>query len=1156
MKRNAMRRNLRRSIGKSLGRYLAIVAIIALGASMFVGLLTSKSDMIATGQTYMDEQNMFDLRLMSTYGWSRKQVDAVAQLPGVLDAEGVFYLDVIANLNEEETDAVYRFYSLPERIDRVDLRGGRMPEAPNECVIDGYHASDKILGSTITVARTNSEDTLDTLVYDTYTVVGYVASPLYMDMNRGTTSVGNGSLRTFLYVPQSGFDADYYTEIHLTLPGSDPVYTDAYNDAMADAADALEPLLLPLAQERYEQVRRDAEQRYRDGMAEFYSGVEKYNDGRDEAEAKLRDAYRELMDARQQITDNEQLLNDGEKQLEDAKLLLKDSKNQIRQSRQALASGRAKAYAQLADANAQLLENYKTVNGSLQQVTNGLLQLATGMVELNTGITQLEAGLSQLDTGIRQLELLVGIMDTSITTAQTALDLAKQAPDADLETIAKLEAELEELKIKRDEYAAQKAELEGQRGGYAAQLEELYAKRTELEAQQKELEATRTQLQDAMDKINEGFLELSKNQTQVENQFAAAEAQIESGELLLEASAEQIEEKEAELAEGWIALSDAKKELNNGWKEYYSGKKESDAELSKAKTELADAKRKLSDAREEIDAMTETDVYILDRTSNIGYCSLDSTSDIVAGVSRVFPAFFLLVASLVCITTMTRMVDEERTQIGTLKALGYSNRAIIGKYLIYAGSASFIGCLAGVVAGSVVFPTILWEAYKIMLYIVPHIELHVNWLLCGAVVVACTAVMLAVTWYCCRRDLREEPAQLIRPKPPTVGRTTLVERLPFWRRISFLNKVTIRNILRYRQRLAMMLVGIGGCTALLLTGFGLRDTITNICAQQFEEVARYDMAVYFTDGQSEREQAAFGRELGDSAEDILFYNQISAELESGGETREIYLMTAGDEIGRFIDMKEKGHALPMPGPGEVLLTVGIAEAMDIRCGDRVVLRNADMQELHLTVSGIYDNFVYNYAIVSPESVAAQWGAEPEKQMALLNISPDVDVHALSAQITGLSDVMNISVSEDLAAMVGSMMDALDLVVIVIVFCAALLAVTVLYNLTNINIGERIREIATIKVLGFDAGETAAYVFKENLSLTVIGAAVGLPLGYGLLAFVMSQIKINIVWFRPNAAWLSYVLAVVLTLLSAVIVDFIFYFKLDRINMAEALKSVE
>lgn len=1155
MRKNAMRKNLRQSILKSLGRYLAIVAIIALGASMFVGLLMTKSDMVATGQKFMDAQNMFDLRLLNSYGWTQEHVDAVSRMEGVVDAEGLVYMDVIANVGERE-DAVYRFYSLPEIVNRVALRGGRMPEAPNECLADGSRYSDDILGTTVTVSQTNDENTLDSLNYQTYTVVGYVATPLYMDMNRGTTSVGNGSLSNYFYIPREAFDVDYYTEINVTIEGDYEIYTDEYNDAMEEMADKLKPLLEPLAQDRLIQVKEDATKAYRDGVMEYYEGVKAYNDGKAEAEQELEDALQQLQDAQQQIEDNEQLLADGEAQLIDAKETLESSEKTMRDSRRALADAKAAAYAQLADANAQLFDNYKTVNSSLQQVNNVLLQLETGLTQLTTGITQLETGLSQIDSGIQQMDLLIGIMDTSITTAQTALDAAKQAPEADLDTIAQLEAKLEELKAKRDEYSAQREELAAQREQYNAQLQELYAQKTDLDNQKSQLESTKAQLDDAMAAIDEGFLELQNNQTQVENQFAAAEAQLESGELQLESAQEQIADNEQDIADGKAALEDAKAELEDGWKDYYEGKAEAEQELADVEAELQDAKQQLDDALETIESMTETTVYVLDRTSNLGYNSLNSSSDIMQGVSRVFPAFFLLIAALVCITTMTRMIDEERTQIGTLKALGYSNIAIISKYLFYSGSGAVIGCGLGVVAGSIVFPTILWEAYKIMLYITPGIELRFNWVLCGVVVAAYTAVMLFVTWFCCRRSLIEEPAELIRPKAPEAGKKILLEYLPFWHKISFLNKVTLRNIFRYRQRLAMMLVGIGGCTALLVTGYGVRDSIVNIVDYQFEDITTYDMQVYFSEGQTADDQADFQEELADSISDVMFYHQESVELDFDSQVRELYLMAADSEIQRFINFHSGDEPLSMPGENEVILTIGVADAMGIHVGDSIVMRSPDMEILEVTVSAIYDNYVYNYAVVLPETIEAQWGHAPENQMALVQVAEGRDIHEVSAMITGLGDVMNISVSQDLASMVGSMMDALDLVVGVIVFCAGLLAVIVLYNLSNININERIREIATIKVLGFNAAETAAYVFKENLSLTVLGAIVGLPLGKLLLEFVMSQIKIDFCWFQARVTALSCLTALALTLLSACVVDFIFYFKLEKINMAEALKSVE
>ncbi len=1156
MKRNAMRKNLRQSIFKSFGRYIAIVAIIALGSGLFMGLLMTKTDMVATGQSFTDQQNMFDLRLVSSYGWDKEDtVETISGMEGVQDAEGAIYMDLIARQGDQE-EAVYRFHSLPEKIDQVALRGGRMPQADNECLADGFHNDDSVLGTTVTISQENEEDSLDALRYETFTVVGYVSSPLYMDMNRGTTSVGSGTLSNYFYIPEGAFDVDYYTEIHVTIPGDYSIYTDQYNDAMDQAAESLEPELEKLAQERLVQLRQEAEEEYADGLEEYQDGLEEYYDGFHEAYDELQDGYWELMDGEQTLIDSEQSLIDGEQAIEDAKVMIQDSRVTLQQSRKTLADAKADGYAQIADASNTLFENYQTVSENMQQVDNGLIQINAGLIELNAGITQLEAGLAQLDAGIEQMEILISIIDTGINTAQQALDFALSQEIIDQEKVEELQAKLDEYAVKRDEYVVQLEDLKAQREDYNSQLQDLYAQREDLESQKSELEASKDTLEAAMDSIEEGYLELANNQTIMENQFASAEAQIAAGEAQLESYEAQLVTQQEQIDQGWIDLEEGKKELEEGWIEYRDGKREAVQELSDARQEINDAKAELADARESIDSMTENTLHILDRTSNVGYNSLDSSSDIVQGVSRVFPVFFLLVASLVCITTMTRMIDEERTQIGTLKALGYSNGAIIGKYMFYSGSGAILGCGVGVVVGSVAFPMILWEAYCIMLYIQPRVVLTMNWPLCIAIVAVYTGVMLFVTWYSCRRTLREEPAELIRPKSPEAGKKILLEYLPFWGRISFLNKVSIRNIFRYRQRLAMMLLGIGGCTALLVTGFGLRDSIVNVVDYQFEEVTHYDLQVYFTDDVTEQSKEEFAQEIREEADQYLFYRQSSVDLEFDNTVRQVYLMTGGDGLMDFLDLHYNRETVAMPGLNEAVLSAGVAEAMDIKTGDTILLRDSDMQTLELTVSGIYENHVYNYCIIRPETAQAQLGSTATEQMALVTVAEGQDVHELGARITELDDVMNVTVSEDVAATVGGMMDALDLVVVVIVFCAGLLAVIVLYNLTNININERIREIATVKVLGFNAGETAAYVFKENLALSAIGSLVGIVFGKLLLEFVMSQIKIDMVWFKALVEPQSYIWAIALTLLSAVVVDFIFYFKLDKINMAEALKSVE
>jgi len=1156
MKRNAMRKNLRQSILKSMGRYLAIVMIIALGASMFVGLLMTKSDMVATGQKFMDEQNMFDLRLVNAYGWTQEHVDAVSQMDGVVDVEGILYTDLIVRLNESTDDLVYRFYAMPRKINQFSIRGGRLPEAPDECLADGYHVNDSILGTTITVSDSNTEEALDALTTKTYTVVGYVASPLYMDMNRGTTSVGSGSLSNYVIIPGENFELDYYPEIHMTIPGEYAIYSEEYNNAMETEADRLKPLLQPYADARLAEIREEAKKAYQEGMEEYNDGLIQFRDGKLEAEQELADAEQKLLEAEQQLADGEAQLESGLRQLSSAKAQLREAEAELESGKQQLETMKALLL--------KPLENTQTaLEASLEASKMEKLQIQAQISGIDSQIDQIEqtiqeelGQLNQLNNQISQLDSNIASTDAAIYAAQATRDILSMFPSINADMIAQLDARISALNAQRSGYVASRSELIAQRDSLTAGIQEPFDSINALQEKKSPLESEISRIDLTIQGIESSLAGVEDSKQEVAEQLSTAEEEVTSGQQQIADGWSQIYASERQLKNAQAELEDGKLELEDGWKEFEEGKAEAEAELADAEAELIDAKQQLDDAKELIANMTSNEVIVLDRNSNIGYNSLDSASDIVSGVSRVFPAFFLLVAALVCITTMTRMIDEERTQIGTLKALGYSNGAIISKYLIYAGSGAVIGCGLGVFVGSAAFPTILWQAYKIMLYITDGIVLQINWWLCGAVVGTYTVVMLLVTWYCCRKTLKEEPAELIRPKAPDAGKKILMERLPFWHKISFLNKVTIRNIFRYRQRLAMMMVGIGGCTALLVTGYGLRDSIVNVVDYQFEEVTTYDMTVYFRDGQTPEEQAEFIQDVAFGAENVAFYHQSSIDLDHENRVKEIYLIAGNEKITEFIDLHCGENAISLPGQDEVVLSVGVAEALGINVGDSITMRNADMQELNVKVSGIYDNHVYNYAIVIPETLENQWDSLPEEQMAFVTAKEEQDVFALSAEISGFHDVMNVSVSEDLAEMVGNMMDALDLVVWVIVFCAGLLAAIVLYNLTNININERIREIATIKVLGFNAKETGAYVFKENLSLTVFGSILGLGLGYLLLLFVMSQIKIDMVWFKALVMPMSYVISIALTILSACVVDFIFYFKLDKINMAEALKSVE
>ena len=1104
MKRNAMRKNLRQSIVKSFGRYIAIATIIALGAGVFVGLLMTKTDMVATGQVFMDQQNMFDLRAVSNYGWTEESVEGFAALEGVEAAEGVFYIDLIASTGDGAEDAVYRFYSLPKSVNQVALRGGRMPEADNECLADGFRNDDSVLGKTVTISLDNDPDSLDTVRYKTFTVVGYVATPLYMDMNRGTTSVGSGSIANYYFLPEGALDIEYYMEIDLKLEGQHGIYTEEYNDFLDTSAERLKTDAQALSEQRFQEAKAEAEKEYNKGYQEYLDGVKEYEDGKAEAEQELADAEQKLKDAEEELEANRKKLVDAGNQIEDGR----------------------------------------------KQIRDGKLQLQANQTLLTQQLEQISTSIPIAEEDIARIEQVIGMtgdaLNASMAEADQEVNAAQQDVSAAQQRVAAAQQQLDEIDPEENplEYELARAEL------VVAQDALSVAQGRLTQAQEKQ--SWLNSLYEKYEPVAAALTSLLGYKSQME----AGLQQIEDNLALLNQKEEELNSAYNALMVNWGKWGQGRDEIAQGWEDYEQAKLDVEKELADAEAKLADAKEELDDARDEIDSMDEPDLIFLDRSSNVGYSNLDSSSDIVAGVSRVFPVFFLLIAALVCITTMTRMIDEERTQIGTLKALGYTNREIMGKYLFYSGSGAVLGCGLGILAGCTMFPQIIWKAYCIMLHIQPDVVLTVNWPLALAVLVVYTVVMLYVTWSCCRRTLEEEPAELIRPKAPDAGKKILLEYLPFWKKISFLNKVTIRNIFRYRQRLAMMLVGIGGCTALLLTGFGLRDSIANVAGYQFENVTKYDISVYFREEPTEKQQAKFQKTVQDKAEDFMFYHQSSAELEFDDRTKEIYLISGDSHLRSFLDLHKGDNSVSLPGKNEVVLSVGVAENLGIEKGDTILLRDADLQSMELTVSGIYDNHVYNYAIVSPDTIEEKWGSAPELQMAFVTMNEGEDVHALSAAISDLSYVMNVSVSEDMAEMVNGMMDALDMVVWVIVFCAGLLAVTVLYNLTNININERIREIATIKVLGFNASETAAYVFKENLALTVVGTALGLLFGKLLLMFVMSQIKIDMVWFKVLTEPKSYVLSAVLTLLSAVVVDFIFYFKLEKINMAEALKSVE
>ena len=1128
-----------RLIKGTLARYLAIFAIIALGVGFFSGLRVSTDAMLKTAGDYLREKKLYDFRLISTLGLREEDVAAFAGLEGVETAAGSVYADFLCET--EDGDVVFRAHLLTEEMNRVDLIAGRMPLAGNECLLDATYFGEESLGTVLTFSGENTEDTFNAFAYDAYTVTGLVNASYYANFERGTSALGQGKLAGFVCLPAQGFDMDYYTEIFLSLGECGDLYTDEYRAAVDGLEPAVSELLERRAMERYDSLEADAQAKIADAQAELDEGRETYRRERRDAEQTLEDALEELNAARKELDEGWAELADGMEELRaqkadaearfiDARRELDEGWAKLAKGKTALASRREEAERSFSDAQAELEDAARQIaegEAQLEQVRN----LWTAGETLTHGIN---AGLGR-QYGAPN-ELIAALSSGSDAPLAAAAEAALSPYGLTAEAFCAAWIQSEErlgAPLSGETVAALDAGLEDARAGYAegeAQLEEA---RTAAETSFAEAEA---QLTASRARLNAGEAEYSESREAAYTAFAQAESEL--------ADAEQ-------------TLKNGEADYSNGLWAYENAWVQADRGFAEAEEKLADGQREVDEAREKLGELEKPSTYVLDRTANVGCATLEKDMGIVRGVSRVFPLFFFLVAALVCVTTMTRMVDEQRTQNGVLKALGYGGGAIVGQYLFYAGSASALGCIAGFLVGSRFLPMALWRVYQIMYSIDRPVAFVLDWKLFAA----CTALFLlcslGATYLVCRRDLKESAAELIRPKAPPGGERILLERVKFiWKRVKFLHKVSIRNILRYKKRMVMMILGVGGCTALLLTGFGIRDSIQHILDYQYDEIETYDCSVSFKDALDEGEMEEFRAAHAEVLAGSVFLHVSAMDLTAGGKTLSVNAVVFEEDMDGFIDLHRGETHLPWPEAGETVIDYRLAMDCGLRAGDRITLRDSALREVTLTVSGIFDNYIYDYAFIRADTFRDQRGSPPEIKTAYLNLAENADEHAAAASILGDGNVAAVNVLNDMRERIGSMLTSMNYIVLIVLVCAGALAFIVLYNLTNISINERRREIATLKVLGFYPGESAAYVFRENMVLTGVSALVGLPMGYALLWYVMRQIKISSFYFGCRAAPMSYVLAVALTFVFAAAVAFLLYFKLEKIDMADSLKAIE
>lgn len=731
--------------------------------------------------------------------------------------------------------------------------------------------------------------------------------------------------------------------------------------------------------------------------------------------------------------------------------------------------------------------------------------------------------------------------------ADARKDLEREKAEAEKE-LAGAEQELKEAEAEIADGEAKLAAGEAEIADQLARIEREEEKLTEARAAIEQQKAGLAEAEQAL-----AGSEYLPQMAAARQQLELAERQLADGEAALADAKKQIENAQAELTENRQKLTQAREELNQGREEYRSAREEFEEQM-------AEAEQKIADAETDIAAIQKPRTYVLGRDTNVGYALFENDSSIVEGIANVFPVFFFLVAALVCMTTMNRMVEEQRTQIGVLKALGYGNGSIMGKYLFYAGSAALGGCAAGYFLGIFIFPLVIWKAYA-MMYRLGNVVFVFDWLAALLCLGASLLCSMGTTWVSCRHTLKASAAGLMRPKAPKAGKRIFLERMGFlWNRLKFLHKVSIRNIVRYKKRLFMMVLGISGCTALLVTGFGVRDSVTSIADQQYEEIQTYQLNITLDDeaGENEALRQEIYRVLDTLGGEYTCAYETSLDLQTSEGPKSVNLIVAENpsEFGAYIDLHTpSGEAIPYPGPGEIVLCDKLAGKYRIKAGDSLRLRSQDGPELSAVMSGVCENYIFNYAYVDRQTYEEALGPLTFKNL-YVNLPQEADVHEVSAALMNLEHVASVQVNADMLVRFSSMMSSMNYIVFVVIGCAAALAFIVLYNLNNINITERIREIATIKVLGFYRNETSSYVFRENTVLTAMGCALGLVLGKLLHIYVMHEVDIDMISFDVHVRPVSYLLSVLLTFTFTWIVNRIMSGKLNRINMAESLKSVD
>ena len=1069
-----------REIKISLGRFLSILCIVAIGVAFFAGIKASAPDMKNSADTYFDKYNVQDIQVYSTIGLTKKDVAAIKKIKGVKSVQPSFSMDTLSQIDSTQMVIKVISYGIDQKMNKVRVVEGRMPERENECLVEASSATNKLygtfhIGDTIKLQSGTDEVLSKSLKHTKYKIVGTCYNPNYLSYEKGSSNIGSGTVNSFIYIQNTNVLKDYYTEVDVCVKGAKDL--DCYSDEYFDVVD---PVLKKIKKISNKQI--DAR-------------IQSYQSELDEKKQEANDKFK---DAENQFNDAQNKIDSGLSEIQSNELKLQNSKDQINQ-------GWNEYYA-----NLQLLDNIPTLQNAIAQIEESEKKLP----ELLSQKEQVENGLQQINAE--------GDLNTKRTLIQNAIDFIDIA-------LKKLEnypdsSDAETIRIKLNE---KKELLQGQ----LSLIDQAIAKKAELEA-------ILPQIQSGIEQIQAGVAKKAELQSQL-NQLLNAKNELNNAYVSLINGQAQYED-------GVSKIEDAKNELNKSIEQLT---------LSKAEFNIQkhDALRELSDAQLEIDKM-EGKWIVLDRNSHYSYRDYGACADRMDGIAKVFPVFFFLVAALVCMTTMTRMVDEQRNEMGTLKALGYSKLQIASKYIIYALIASILGSILGCSLGMYLFPTVIFNAWN-TLYNIDQIKFLFQ---PGLILLASgsvTGITLLATLYSIYSELIEMPSQLMRPKAAKAGKKILLERISFiWKRLSFLQKVTARNIFRYKKRFFMTIIGIAGCSALLVAGFGINDSISDIVNQQYNVIYHYDATVSAKTSEITSQIKSLKGVKDVYEEDHL---AVTTKIENKDISTTVHIISNDKKFKDFCTLFNGNNEFDLDD-SSVLISQKMATKLNKKAGDTIKIKDANNKVIKAKIKGVFTNYVGHH-IYASESLYKSWNTNAKTTHIYLIKSKKTTKkfeRNLGNKIMNIDGVQSVTFYSSLQKNFKDMIKSISYIVVVLVISAACLAFVVLYNLSNVNISERKREIATIKVLGFTRKEVDAYINRETILLTILGSLIGLGIGIGLHHLIMNLAEMDDIMFGRTINSISYVISFVMTIGFNAIINLCMHKKLNNIQMVESLKAVE